>query len=313
MTETVISSSVLILVVILLRTVFKGKIKNRVRYALWLIAAVRLLMPFGLAESSVSVMNFFGRIVTPEVLEGSDETAEAYAVPPVGNVNDVVDVGGENNSAVNNDFYAADSYGDEWEVRRNEYAPQQDISAHDTTAVKSSPKKLSALDIARIVRRSVTALMLLWFVIVNIIFYTGLRRSRKRLEHDAPLKIYVCEKLSSPCIFGILKPSVYVTEEAAREKRALDFVVAHELCHYYHGDILWTVLRYVLLSVYWFDPLVWVAALLSKRDCECACDEAVILKFGEDRRFEYGKAVVDMIPENRSGLPGIASTSMSSG
>ena len=61
MTETVISSSVLIFVVILLRTVFKGKIKNRVRYGLWLIVAVRLLMPFSLAESSVSVMNFFGR------------------------------------------------------------------------------------------------------------------------------------------------------------------------------------------------------------------------------------------------------------
>ncbi|MDE6710448.1 MAG: M56 family metallopeptidase, partial [Oscillospiraceae bacterium] len=79
------------------------------------------------------------------------------------------------------------------------------------------------------------------------------------------------------------------------------------------GDIFWTMLRYVLLSVYWFNPLVWVAALLSKRDCECACDEAVIRKFGEDRRFEYGKAIVDMIPEKRSGLPGVASTSMSSG
>ncbi|MDE5576202.1 MAG: M56 family metallopeptidase, partial [Oscillospiraceae bacterium] len=312
MTETVISSSVLILVVILLRTVFKGKIKNSVRYALWLIAAVRLLMPFGLAESSVSVMNFFGRLEASEILEASDDAAEIYDMPPAGNVNDYGNVSDENSGTPNNDFYAADSYADEWEVRRNGYT-QRGISAPETAAVKSSPKKLSALDIARIVRRSVTALMLLWFVIVNIVFYKSLRRSRKRLEHNAPLKIYVCEKLGSPCIFGIVKPSVYVTEEAAREKRALDFAVAHELCHYYHGDILWTVLRYVLLSVYWFDPLVWVAALLSKRDCECACDEAVILKFGEDRRFEYGKAVVDMIPEKRSGLPGVASTSMSSG
>ncbi|MDE6595902.1 MAG: M56 family metallopeptidase, partial [Oscillospiraceae bacterium] len=288
MTETVISSSVLILVVILLRTVFKGKIKNRVRYALWLIAAVRLLMPFGLAESSVSVMNFFGRLGTSEILEVSNETAEIYDMLLVGNVNDHGNIGGENSSAANDDFYAADSYGDEWEVRRNNFTPQQDISAPETAAVKNSPQKLSVLDIAIIVRRSVTVLMLLWFVIVNIVFYTDLRRSRKRLEHDAPLKIYVCEKLSSPCIFGIVKPSIYVTEEAAREKRALDFAVTHELCHYYHGDIFWTVLRYVLLSVYWFDPLVWVAALLSKRDCECACDEAVILKFGEDRRFEYG-------------------------
>ena len=310
MTETVITSSVLIFVVILLRTVFKGRIKNRVRYALWLIAAARLLMPFSLIESSVSVMNFFGSIGTPEIFEETDGISETYDLPSIGNVDDV---GVYNDIAVNAVPYEADGYGDEWEVRRNENVPQE-ISAPENTAVKSSPvKKLSALDIVRIVRRSVTAVMLIWFAVVNIIFYKGLRRNRKPIEHDAPLKIYVCENLSSPCIFGIVNPSVYVTEEAAREKRALDFVVAHELCHYYHGDIFWTVLRYVLLSVYWFDPLVWLAALLSKRDCECACDEAVVIKFGEDRRFEYGKAIVDMIPEKRSGLPGVASTSMSSG
>ena len=313
MTETVISSSVLIFVVILLRTVFKGKIKNRVRYGLWLIVAVRLLMPFSLAESSVSVMNFFGKAEHSEIFGEVADISEAYDLPPVENVEDVDIYSG---TAANAVPYEANGYGDEWEVRRSGYTPQ-DTPAPETiaeTAVKSSPeKKLSALDIARIVRRSVTAVMLIWFGVVNIIFYINLKRNRKRIGHDAPLKIYVCEKLTSPCIFGIIKPSVYVTEEAAREKRALNFVVAHELCHYYHGDIFWTMLRYVLLSVYWFNPLVWVAALLSKRDCECACDEAVIKKFGEDRRFEYGKAIVDMIPEKRSGLPGVASTSMSSG
>lgn len=311
MTETVITSSVLIFVVILLRTVFKGRIKNRVRYALWLIVAARLLMPFSLVESSVSVMNFFGSIGTPEIFEEADVMSETYDMPSVGNADDV---GVYNDIAVNAVPYEADGYGDEWEVRRNENVPQNTAPAPENAAVKSSPvKKLSALDIVRIIRRSVTILMLIWFAVVNIIFYKELRRNRKHIEKDAPLKIYVCENLSSPCIFGIAKPSVYVTEEAAREKRALDFVVAHELCHYYHGDIFWAVLRYVLLSVYWFNPLVWLAALLSKRDCECACDEAVVLKFGEDRRFEYGKAIVDMIPEKRSGLLGVASTSMSSG
>lgn len=311
MTETVISSSVLIFVVILLRTVFKGKIKNRVRYALWLIVAVRLLMPFSLAESSVSVMNFFGKADPSEILGEADVISETRYLPSAENV---TDVGGGNDSTANYDIPAADGYGEEWEIRQNEYTPRQASVPETTAAVKSSPaKKLSVSAVIRIARRSVTAVMLLWFGIVNIIFYINLKRNRNRIEHDAPLKIYVCEKLSSPCIFGIAKPSVYVTEEAAREKRALNFVVAHELCHYCHGDIFWTVLRYVLLSVYWFNPLVWIAALLSKRDCECACDEAVIQKFGEDRRFEYGKAIVDMIPEKRSGLLGVASTSMSSG
>lgn len=308
MTETVITSSVLIFVVILLRTVFKGKIKNRVRYGLWLIVAARLLMPFSLAESSVSVMNFFGGIAVPEISEETEGFSEGYSLPPAESSGGLDE---------NNIPYPPYVYGDDWEVLHSENTVRQgtydDEAVPERSAAEVRPeKRLSAAAVFRVVRRSVTAAMLLWFGIVNIIFYMGLRRDRKRLEHDAPLKIYVCDGLMSPCIFGIIKPSVYVTEEAAREKRALNFVVAHELCHYYHGDIFWAVLRYVLLSVYWFDPLVWLAALLSKRDCECACDEAVVQKFGEDRRFEYGKAIVDMIPEKRSGLPGVASTSMSS-
>ena len=129
MTETVITSSVLIFVVILLRTVFKGKIKNRVRYALWLIVAVRLLMPFSLAESSVSVMNFFGKAEQSEIFGEADEVSEAYDLPPVENVEDI---GINSGIAVNDDIYTSDGYGDEWEVRRNEYTPEQETNASET-------------------------------------------------------------------------------------------------------------------------------------------------------------------------------------
>ncbi len=105
MTETVITSSVLIFVVILLRTFFKGKITNRVRYALWLIVAVRLLLPFSLAESSVSIMNFFGKAGSSEIFREADESSEAYKQPPVGNSADAYV---ENDIAVNDDIYASE-------------------------------------------------------------------------------------------------------------------------------------------------------------------------------------------------------------
>lgn len=81
MTETLISSPVLILVVILLRTVFKGRINNRARYALWLIVAARLLIPFDLAESSVSVMNLFGRASGISETTGISEIPEISQAP----------------------------------------------------------------------------------------------------------------------------------------------------------------------------------------------------------------------------------------
>ena len=75
--------------------------------------------------------------------------------------------------------------------------------------------------------------------------------------YKAPLHIYTPPDIVSPCIFGLIFPAVYIPEKSEEDGEAVEYIIAHELCHYYHGDLLWTVLRYVLLSVYWFDPFVW--------------------------------------------------------
>ena len=153
----------------------------------------------------------------------------------------------------------------------------------------------------------------IWFFGVNIAFGISLRRNRRELDINAPLKVYAANNLSSPCLFGLFRPAVYVNEKAAENEDSLRFVIAHEYCHYRHGDMFWSLLRCALLSVYWFNPLVWAAAYLSKRDCECSCDEAAIKLLGEPLRIDYGKALVSMIPERRADLRliGVASTSMS--
>ena len=67
------------------------------------------------------------------------------------------------------------------------------------------------------------------------------------------------------------------------------------MCHKRHGDGFWSLLRNLLLIVYWFDPLVWAAALLSKRDCELACDESAIRALGEEERISYGETLLSII------------------
>lgn len=282
MAETVISSSVLIGVIILLRTLLKGRLSNTMRCGLWLIAAVRLMFPVSLIESPVSVMNLFSPSVTEE-----------YSPKP--------------------EYITADS-SPEMELPAQN-GPSENTAAAKMTAGSTSEsipeKSISPEKAAVIIWVTGSAAMLLWFVIVNGIFAAGLARSRKKLDYDCPLRVYVSDELKSPCIFGLFRPSVYVTPKAAEDRKTLELVVTHELCHYYHGDTFRAVLRYLLLAVYWFDPFVWAAAVLSKRDCECACDEAVIRRIGADRRFEYGKAIIDMIPEEQEKMFGVASTSMS--
>ena len=71
------------------------------------------------------------------------------------------------------------------------------------------------------------------------------------------------------------------------DKTAQRHVLAHELTHYRHGDHLWSLLRCVAVTLHWYNPLVWLAAALSRRDAELACDEGTLHRLGEEERTAY--------------------------
>ena len=103
---------------------------------------------------------------------------------------------------------------------------------------------------------------------------------------------------------------IYLTKEMASDERRLEHILMHEYCHYRHLDSVWVIVRCVLTAVYWFHPLVWAAAYLSKQDSELACDEAALRLLGETERIAYGKTLLALIAEEPYGKNriGIAST-----
>ncbi|MCM1144209.1 MAG: M23/M56 family metallopeptidase [Blautia sp.] len=142
-----------------------------------------------------------------------------------------------------------------------------------------------------------------------------LRQNRKPWKNGRKyrdcLNVYTVEGLPSPCLSG---RSIYLTQEMTTDAKQLEHILTHEYCHYRHLDSLWVIVRCVLLTVYWFHPLVWAAAYASKQDGELACDEAVIRLLGEKERIPYGKTLLHLIAgdfHDKSKI-GIAST-MSSG
>jgi hypothetical protein len=120
--------------------------------------------------------------------------------------------------------------------------------------------------------------------------------------------VYVTAETETPCLFGLLRPAVYLTPQAA-EDPALAHILAHEYTHYRHGDQIWSLLRCLALALHWFDPLVWWAAFLSRRDGELACDEGALRTLGEGERREYGRALIRMTCERRAD-PFRAATTM---
>lgn len=280
--QWIVSSSVLILVVIALRYVLRGKLSLRMQYALWLLVLVRLLVPVSFGASDLSVMNAVPERA-PTVQQGT------YKQDIVGERNDAPANGGTVGIPAQS---------------MSEAAPP-DLVQNVTTATVTAPtvEKTDWARIAKTVWLAGAAALGLVFLAVNLRFGKKLRRSRERVEEtDACLPVYESGETDTPCLFGVAKPSIYVTPDTRTEAETLRYALAHEQTHYRHGDNLWAVLRGVCLALHWYNPLVWWAAELSRRDAELACDEATIRRIGESERAAYGRTLIRMTCEKRPAL-----------
>ena len=102
--------------------------------------------------------------------------------------------------------------------------------------------------------------------------------------------IYQSEKVASPFVLGFFKPGIYMPFQMAAED--MECVIAHEKAHIARKDHWIKPIAFLLLSFYWFNPLVWVAYILLCRDIELACDEKVIKEMGENHKKAYSKALL---------------------
>ena len=95
-----------------------------------------------------------------------------------------------------------------------------------------------------------------------------------------------------------------------RDETALRHALLHEQTHYRHGDHVWAVLRSVCLVLHWYNPLVWLAAALSRRDAELACDEGTLRRLGESERTAYGETLIRLTCSRKKGELLLTATAM---
>ena len=102
--------------------------------------------------------------------------------------------------------------------------------------------------------------------------------------------IYQSENICSPFVLGIIKPKIYLPYHM--NSREIDHVIAHEQTHIRRKDHWWKPLGFLLLTIHWFNPLMWLSYVLLCRDIELACDEKVIGEMGNEQRADYTQALV---------------------
>lgn len=295
--EFLITSSVLILLVIIIRACFMGKVKNSIIYALWLVVLVRLICPVNFFESSFSVMN--GVETVQNSMVETDNISKQ-------NTNVVSDF---NNSEILNSNEASQnikpqgiSQSDLENIQQQDTNVKyqvSDIDVEQTTYIEKTENiDLSQIEIMAIIWSIGVLICISIFIISNIRFRRLLQRDRKLLTEycKGKCKVYKTNKVSTPCLYGVLVTAIYIPEIVLHKLSETDIeqILEHENRHYIHKDHLWSFVRCLLVSVYRFHPLVWVAAKLSKKDAELFCDESILAHKNSQERVQYGEMLLNV-------------------
>ena len=265
MLKDALTLSALIAAVLLVRAAFKNRVPKRLLYALWLVVLLKLCLP--------------GTAYALPLLPAEQTAAAQQTETPTQSV-----------PAAQQPTQAA----------AQPQTPAQQPVSRPPEAAKPAAAMPLVTEPVLVIWFCGSVLLGLWLLLTWLVFTVRLRRSRRFLGRRGRVRIYAAGSISSPCLAGLI-PAVYLTEDVVQTDAA-ELVLRHELTHLRHLDPLWSFCRAAAVTVYWWNPFVWLAALISGRDAELACDEAVAAKLSPAQRVAYARAILAQAPRKTAAL-----------
>ena len=137
---------------------------------------------------------------------------------------------------------------------------------------------------------------IIWLVgIAAMLIYAAISyiRLHRKVRESIPdgNGLFICDRISTPFILGIFRPRIYLPSCLNEQDKT--YVLAHEQAHIRRRDYISKPLGFLLLSVYWFNPIIWIAYVLFCKDIELCCDERVIKMLGNDSKKPYANAMIN--------------------
>ena len=275
--NVVITSSIMIVVVMILRKFFGSRVKSGAICVLWALVAMRLLIPVQLFGNVVNVADYLldnikrvqgSAVANEEQPDTGDNVKIAGNVQTSGNTKGITDVMSDGRMQAENETYT-------------------DKKMQETSSAK--PDNIHIISYMLGIWFTGMALMFLIVVVSNIIFYRRLISTRIKTGNSGRISIYITDVVDSACLYGVFRPAVYLNTNTGNN----EFIINHELTHYRHRDNWWALVRMLCVCIYWFNPLVWLAAHFHKEDCELFCDEAVVRNCSASERQKYGEVLLN--------------------
>lgn len=316
-----LTAGLIVLVVLLVRLLLKNKAPKALFPVLWAMVAVRLVCPVTFESSFSLIRNtepvehvelpkeFTQKetVHTPSEKNPLPEGVEAVELPeelPPGvevviidtpeigkGLSDVFEGLDEKENPGTEAIGSTDNSGNQGTEGKAEITINETPFSVTYTETKGDG---TAYSVKRTDYSAVKAV--LWLCGIGImLLYTAISYLRiyRQVRESAPLgeNVRVCDRIDSPFILGIIRPRIYLPSDINAADRV--FVLAHERAHLKRFDHIWKPIGFLLLSVYWFHPLLWVAYILLCKDIEYACDEKVIKELGAEQKKTYSTALIN--------------------
>ena len=299
-------SSIIILIVMGIRRLFRGRLHLKIISLMWILVLARLLIPFTLT-SPVNI----GNVLFNDV---ADTQIEAVEVLNQSLLNDI-----DNNIM---EVESSNTYLSE-QSRSEQISNEYD--ATDTNTQSEAEVSISLFEKCLFFLKSIslmTYLFIIWLVGVCIILTGNICRMisfcRKANTYKRPLRynirqvlyknkavlgikrnveLIVSDHIDVPVTFGFIKPKILISEKlmTTLDNKKIELIIMHELCHIKRWDIAKTYIWILARAVHWFNPLVRLAFKMYQNDIEFACDNMVTSKLNNQKRIEYSQSLLDVI------------------
>ena len=278
-----VAGGVLILFIVVIRAVAIHRLPKTTFFVLWLIAALRLLLPLsiplpgGLPVNVASISDAVQDFAAQNFVQGNEEGSSSTQAPP-------------------------------------SFAP--DVEPGEQ--FQATAQEIERVPVFVVVWLAGSLLLAAYF---TISYLRSLQKFRMSLpdntpyvqrwlsEHriTRPLEVRSSDLISSPLTYGILRPVILLPKKFDRsDETVLQYVLAHEYIHIRRFDAITKILFASTLCIHWFNPLVWVMYVLANRDVELSCDGCVLRMLGEKEKSAYARALIRM-EERKSGMSALYS------
>ena len=321
------SASIIIVVIIVLRTLLINKLPKRILLILWSIALLRLLVPFSF-PSSTSV--YFLISQNSSIMDKIAGTSIANFLPfdfqlqSDANREDKQKGQGTNESS-NNTFASTEQNKTQDSSIESQKIQEPESEARILKEGKSNREYQENTDTLLPKRKGVSIWAMVWiigmsvcmiiFLLTYILCYRQFRTSlpvenaiikKWRDSHQIRRTISIRQSdcISAPLSYGFFRPSILMPKTTEWDNsRQLHYILEHEFVHIRRLDTVTKLFFAAAVCIHWFNPMVWIMYIFAGRDIEISCDEAVVRHFGEASKSAYALTLINMEERKSSLMP----------